>query len=165
MLYACTVSVLCTCMNTINTVQPPTKAWTKAMHWNSIVDTTYIMKTHFLQDSLQQPWCPWSWQTKVGHFLASHTVESLTYDILLHIYWSSLVYMKGKLIQDYFKSLHKVTHEAKIEKTCRDGVPKNTQTREDLKVKVNMQSLPHPYILSQHTEHFLFQTRAVFFTM
>ena len=73
--------------------------------------------------------------------------------------------MKGKLIQDYFKSLHKVTHEAKIEKTCRDGVPKNTQTREDLKVKVNMQSLPHPYILSQHTEHFLFQTRAVFFTM
>ena len=35
------------------------------------------------------------------------------------------------------------------EKRCRNGVPKSTQTRKDIKVKVNIQSLIHPYIFSQ----------------
>ena len=42
--------------------------------------------------------------------------------------------------------------ERKNQKRCRDGVPKSTQTRGDIKVKVNIQSLIHPYIFSQYSE-------------
>ena len=35
------------------------------------------------------------------------------------------------------------------EKRCWNGVPKSTQTRKDIKVKVNIQSLIHSYIFTQ----------------
>ena len=104
-------------------------------------------------DSLQQLWCPWSWQTKVGHFLASYTVESLIYDILLHIYWSSLVYMKDKLMQDYlFKPLYKVTKKCnKKEKSLkmkRDVGMASQKIHKQGKVKVNIHSpVPTSYCI------------------
>ena len=41
------------------------------------------------------------------------------------------------------KLLHKKRKIIRSEKRCRDGMTKITQTREDIKVKVNIQSLEH----------------------
>ena len=55
----------------------------------------------------------------------------------------------GTYIHTY---IHTYIQDRKIienEKRCRNGVPKSTPTRKDIKVKVNIQSLIHPYIFSQ----------------